>query len=48
MKWRLFTKVQAGRSQYLKTGDIVESRIASRDGTIDLGVQRNRVVDEVV
>lgn len=46
VKWRMFMKVQAGRSQYLKAGDIVESRIASEDGTIDLGVQRNRVVDE--
>ncbi|TFE36520.1 FAA hydrolase family protein [Paraburkholderia dipogonis] len=48
VKWRMFTKVQAGRSQYLKAGDIVESRIASRDGAIDLGVQRNHVVDEAV
>ncbi|RQR27783.1 MULTISPECIES: fumarylacetoacetate hydrolase family protein [unclassified Burkholderia] len=47
MKWRMFTKVQAGRRQYLKPGDLVEARIASHDGSIDLGVQRNRVVDEV-
>jgi len=46
-KWKMFMKVQAGRSQYLKAGDLVESRIASADGAIDLGVQRNRVVDEV-
>ena len=45
-KWKAFMKVQAGRSQYLKAGDVVESRIATPDGTIDLGVQRNRVVDE--
>jgi 2-keto-4-pentenoate hydratase/2-oxohepta-3-ene-1,7-dioic acid hydratase in catechol pathway len=45
-KWRIFDKVQAGRAQYLKGGDVVESRIASRDGSIDLGVQRNRVIDE--
>ncbi|MDR3418489.1 MAG: fumarylacetoacetate hydrolase family protein [Nevskia sp.] len=45
-KWEIFMKVQAGRSQYLKAGDVVESRIASADGRIDLGVQRNRVVDE--
>jgi hypothetical protein len=44
-KWRMFMKIQAGRSQYRKAGDIVESRIASPDA-IDLGVQRNRVVDE--
>jgi len=46
-KWRMFMKIQAGRNQYLQTGDIVEARIASADGLIDLGVQRNCVVDEV-
>ena len=45
-KWAMFMKVQAGRTQYLKGGDLVESRIASPDGRIDLGIQRNRVVDE--
>jgi exosome complex RNA-binding protein Csl4 len=42
----MFMKIQAGRSQYLRPGDIVEARIASADGRIDLGVQRNRIVDE--
>ncbi|VWC18658.1 fumarylacetoacetate (FAA) hydrolase [Burkholderia lata] len=46
-KWRMFMKIQAGRSQYLQPGDIVEAHIASADGLIDLGVQRNCVVDEV-
>ncbi|HVN45672.1 MAG TPA: fumarylacetoacetate hydrolase family protein [Steroidobacteraceae bacterium] len=45
-KWEMFMKVQAGRAQYLKAGDLVESRIASPDGSIDLGVQHNRVIDE--
>ncbi|MCY1017068.1 fumarylacetoacetate hydrolase family protein [Pyxidicoccus sp. MSG2] len=45
-KWELFLKAQAKRSQYLKAGDVVESRIHCHDGAIDLGVQRNRVVDE--
>jgi 2-keto-4-pentenoate hydratase/2-oxohepta-3-ene-1,7-dioic acid hydratase in catechol pathway len=44
-KWKMFMKVQSGRTQYLKAGDVVESRIATADGAIDLGVQRNRVVD---
>lgn len=44
-KWKMFMKVQSRRSQYLKGGDVVESRIATADGSIDLGVQRNRVVD---
>ena len=38
-------KIQAGREQYLKGGDVVESRIATADGAIDLGMQRNRIVD---
>jgi 2,4-didehydro-3-deoxy-L-rhamnonate hydrolase len=45
-KWKMFMTIQAGREQYLKSGDVVESRIATADGAIDLGVQRNRVVDE--
>jgi 2,4-didehydro-3-deoxy-L-rhamnonate hydrolase len=47
LKWKIFMKAQAARSQYLKAGDIVESRIATADGAIDLGIQRNRVVAEV-
>lgn len=43
-KWAFFWKVQEGRSQYLKPGDIVEARINSADGVIDLGMQRNKVV----
>jgi 2-keto-4-pentenoate hydratase/2-oxohepta-3-ene-1,7-dioic acid hydratase in catechol pathway len=45
-KWKLFLKAQEGRTQYLKPGDVVEARIRSADGVIDLGVQRNRVVEE--
>jgi 2,4-didehydro-3-deoxy-L-rhamnonate hydrolase len=45
-KWRLFMKIQAKSSRYLQDGDMVESRILSGDGVIDLGVQRNRVVGE--
>ena len=39
-------KMQSRRPQYLKAGDLVASRIVSADGTIDLGTQRNRVMDE--
>jgi len=46
-KWKMFTRIQAGRQQYLKGGDVVESRIATPDGAIDLGVQRNRIVDAI-
>jgi len=45
MKWKMFMNIQARRNQYLKPGDIVESRITTADGAIDLGVQRNRIVD---
>ena len=44
-KWAIFNKVQEGREQYLKAGDVVEARIQSPDGAIDLGVQRNKVVN---
>jgi len=45
-RWEMFFAIQAKRP-YLQPGDVVESRIRSDDGAIDLGVQRNRVVGEV-
>ena len=45
-KWGLFMKTQEGRRQYLNPGDLVEASIRSRDGRLDLGVQRNRIVAE--
>lgn len=45
-RWAIFNKIQEERTGYLKAGDLVEARIRSADGSIDLGVQRNRVVDE--
>ena len=45
-KWKVFLKMQSKRSQYLKVGDVVEARIASASDGIDLGVQRNTVVEE--
>jgi 2,4-didehydro-3-deoxy-L-rhamnonate hydrolase len=45
-KWKAFLKMQSKRSQYLKAGDVVEARIASASDGIDLGVQRNVVVEE--
>lgn len=45
-KWRLFIELQAQRPQYLRAGDLVEARITSVDGSINLGVQHNLVVDE--
>lgn len=45
-KWRAFVRAQSRRREYLRDGDVVESRIASPDGRVDLGVQRNEVVAE--
>lgn len=45
-KWKIFLKMQAKRRQYLKVGDVIEARIVSGCGTINLGVQRNVVVEE--
>lgn len=47
-KWEVFLALQARRTQYLNPGDLVESRIRSADGRVDLGVQHNRVVTESV
>ena len=44
-KWRLCLKMQEERPQYLRAGDVVEAHIASLDGSIDLGVQRNVTVE---
>ncbi|MEX3936135.1 fumarylacetoacetate hydrolase family protein [Paraburkholderia phymatum] len=43
-KWAMFMKVQSARAQYLKPGDVVEASIRTADGSMDLGVQRNRIV----
>jgi 2-keto-4-pentenoate hydratase/2-oxohepta-3-ene-1,7-dioic acid hydratase in catechol pathway len=44
-KWDLFFKSQSKRP-YLRPGDLVEARIRSADGALDLGVQRNRIIAE--
>jgi 2,4-diketo-3-deoxy-L-fuconate hydrolase len=44
LKWKMFMKIQARREQYLRPGDHVEARIVSADGSLDLGIQRNRIV----
>lgn len=45
-KWQAFLASQEKRSQYLKPGDVVEARITSPGGELELGAQRNRVVEE--
>jgi len=43
LKWKLFFAGQAKNPKYLHDGDVVEAGVATGDGKIDLGAQRNRV-----
>ncbi|MEE6139192.1 fumarylacetoacetate hydrolase family protein [Mycobacterium sp. 050128] len=43
LKWKVFFSRQAGNPNYLQRGDIVEATVATDDGAIDLGTQRNAV-----
>jgi 2-keto-4-pentenoate hydratase/2-oxohepta-3-ene-1,7-dioic acid hydratase in catechol pathway len=43
-KWRLFFRRQAGNPRYLHDGDLITATIATADGALDLGTQRNRVI----
>jgi 2-keto-4-pentenoate hydratase/2-oxohepta-3-ene-1,7-dioic acid hydratase in catechol pathway len=43
LKWKAFFKRQASNAKYLHDGDVVEAAVATDDGTIDLGAQRNTV-----
>lgn len=45
-KWQLFIKGQLDSGRYLRDGDVLEARIRTADGSVDLGVQRNVVVPE--
>ncbi len=44
VKWKAFFKRQASNKKYLQHGDVVEARVATDDGVIDLGTQRTPVV----
>jgi 2-keto-4-pentenoate hydratase/2-oxohepta-3-ene-1,7-dioic acid hydratase in catechol pathway len=43
MKWKAFFKRQSNNTKYLRDGDVVEASVATDDGAIDLGTQRNTV-----
>jgi 2-keto-4-pentenoate hydratase/2-oxohepta-3-ene-1,7-dioic acid hydratase in catechol pathway len=43
VKWKAFFKRQASNPKYLRDGDVVEAGVATDDGAIDLGTQRNTV-----
>jgi hypothetical protein len=42
-KWKAFFKRQAANPKYLHDGDVVEASVATDDGAVDLGTQRNTV-----
>ena len=39
LKWKAFFNAQAKNPNYLRDGDVVEVRVATDDGAIDLGTQ---------
>ncbi|AKC39133.1 fumarylacetoacetate hydrolase [Mycolicibacterium phlei] len=43
LKWRLFFASQGKNLKYLRDGDVVETSVATDDGSICLGTQRNTV-----
>ena len=43
LKWKLFFAGQAKNTKYLHDGDVIEASVATDDGKIDLGTQRNVV-----
>ena len=43
LKWKTFFSAQAKNPKYLHHGDVVEAAVATDDGAIDLGAQRNVV-----
>lgn len=43
LKWKLFFTGQARNPRYLQHGDVVAASVATDDGAVDLGTQRNTV-----
>ena len=43
IKWKIFFSGQAKNTKYLHDGDVVEASVATADGAINLGAQRNTV-----
>jgi 2-keto-4-pentenoate hydratase/2-oxohepta-3-ene-1,7-dioic acid hydratase in catechol pathway len=46
-KWKLFFARQEGNPRYLRNGDVITATIASPDGQLNLGTQRNTVVGKM-
>jgi 2-keto-4-pentenoate hydratase/2-oxohepta-3-ene-1,7-dioic acid hydratase in catechol pathway len=43
-RWKLFFNREAANPRYLRDGDVITATIASPDGDLDLGTQRNTVI----
>ncbi|HZU58534.1 MAG TPA: fumarylacetoacetate hydrolase family protein [Actinocrinis sp.] len=43
LKWKVFLKGQERNPKYLRDGDLIQARVATDDGAIDLGEQRTAV-----
>jgi 2-keto-4-pentenoate hydratase/2-oxohepta-3-ene-1,7-dioic acid hydratase in catechol pathway len=43
-RWKLFFGREAANPRYLRDGDVITATIASPDGRLDLGTQRNTVI----
>ena len=43
-RWKLFFKREAANPRYLHDGDVITATIASPDGDLDLGTQRNTII----
>jgi 2-keto-4-pentenoate hydratase/2-oxohepta-3-ene-1,7-dioic acid hydratase in catechol pathway len=43
-RWKLFFGREAANPRYLRDGDVITATIASPDGQLDLGTQRNTVI----
>jgi 2-keto-4-pentenoate hydratase/2-oxohepta-3-ene-1,7-dioic acid hydratase in catechol pathway len=46
-RWKLFFGQQAGNPRYLRDGDVITATIASPDGRLDLGTQRNTIIGKL-
>ena len=43
-QWQLFFRRQAANPRYLHDGDVITATIATPDGRLDLGTQRNTII----
>lgn len=43
-KWEIFIKRSQSNPSFLQPGDVIQSRIATEDGALDLGTQTNKII----